>query len=98
MPDTVLIVAASSSVISRARSTVSFMETCERCGSGVVYRFNARRTPDSAYVYVCLGGAHHVHADPATLRDDRHPVAVAADRRSRILERRPLRAGGFAIA
>jgi hypothetical protein len=71
------------------------VETCERCGSGVVYRFNAAATPDSAYVYVCLGGAHHVHADPATLRYDAHRVAVSAEHRSRILERRPLRAGGI---
>jgi len=72
------------------------METCERCGSGLVYRFNARPTPDSAYVYVCLGPAHHVHADSATLRSDGRQLVAAGERRSRILERRPLRTGGFA--
>jgi hypothetical protein len=74
------------------------METCDRCGSGVVYRFNARPTPESGYVYVCLGAKHHVHSDPATLRADSRPVAAAGERRSRILERRPLHRGGFATA
>ena len=73
------------------------METCERCGSGLVYRFNARATPESDYVYVCLGAKHHVHADPATLHRGSRPLA-AAEHRSRILERRPLHAGGFATA
>ena len=74
------------------------METCDRCGSGVVYRFNARPTPESDYVYVCLGTKHHVHPDPATLRSDRHVVSMIGERRSRILERRPLHSGGFATA
>ena len=74
------------------------METCERCGAGVVYRFNARATPDSAYVYVCLGAKRHVHADAATLRSDSRTLVAAGERRSRILERRPLRTGGFATA
>lgn len=74
------------------------METCARCGSGVVYRFNTAATPESAYVYVCVGGAHHVHADPATMRLDARLGASTADHRSRILEHRPLRAGGFFVA
>ncbi len=63
-----------------------------------MYRFNARSTPETAYVYVCLGGAHHVHADPRTRRADQVPVVASPERRTRILEHRPLRAGGFAIA
>ena len=74
------------------------METCARCGSGVVYRFNARATPESAYVYVCLGAKHHVHADPATMRSDELPASAARAARSRILERRPLRVGGFSAS
>ncbi|MDP9028351.1 MAG: hypothetical protein M3N46_12535 [Actinomycetota bacterium] len=74
------------------------METCERCGSGLVYRYNARATPDSVYVYVCLGAQHHVHADAATLRSDSRSLVNSGERRPRILERRPLRAGGFATA
>jgi hypothetical protein len=81
----------------RAPLSVPLMETCECCGAGVVYRFNARSTPDSAYVYVCLGAKHHVHADVATLRSDPRST-VPSGRRSRILERRPLRAGGIATA
>lgn len=74
------------------------METCELCGAGVVYRFNTRATPESAYVYICLGAAAHVHADPATLRSEARPVGTQLDRRQRILERRPLRAGGLVAA
>ncbi len=74
------------------------METCERCGSGVVYRFNDRATPESAYVYVCLGSGAHVHADPATPRADAHSAGARPDHRPRVLERRPLRAGGLAAA
>ena len=77
---------------------VPLMEICERCGSGVVYRYNARATPDSAYVYVCLGAKHHVHADTATLRSDNRSLVASGERRSRFLEPRPLRAGGFATA
>jgi hypothetical protein len=72
------------------------VDTCDRCGSGLVYRFNARSTPDSAYVYVCVGAKHHVHADTATLRSGSRPLVSVVERRSRILERRPLRSGGFA--
>ncbi|HEY4226133.1 MAG TPA: hypothetical protein VGM70_09995 [Pseudolysinimonas sp.] len=72
------------------------METCERCGAGVVYRFNDRSIPDSAYVYVCLGTAAHVHADPATLRSASRHLGGQLEHRARILERRPLRAGGLA--
>ena len=63
-----------------------------------MYRFNTAATPESAYVYVCVGGAHHVHADPATMRLDARLGASTADHRSRILEHRPLRAGGFFVA
>jgi hypothetical protein len=78
--------------------SVPLMENCERCGAGVVYRYNARPIPDSAYVYVCLGAKHHVHADIATLRSDSRSLVAAGERRSRILEPRPLRTGGFATA
>jgi hypothetical protein len=74
------------------------VETCERCGSGVVYRFNLRATPESAYVYVCLGAAAHVHADPATIRLETRPIGTQLEHRARILERRPLRAGGLVAA
>lgn len=74
------------------------METCERCGSGVVYRFNARPTPESTYVYICLGRDHHVHADPATIRLDARAGSAPVEHRSRILDPRPLRTGGFSVA